>query len=126
MPTESTVWRRMARDEAFASRISRAREAQQEARIEENHRIATEATAETWQLARLRIWNNQWTASKLKPKKYGTTPVAVRHSGAVGTFDPTGMTDEQLSHLAAVLAGSPVESGDAASGEGGDAPEGEC
>jgi hypothetical protein len=33
--------------------------------------MADKATAEDWQVVKLRIWARQWRASKLAPKKYG-------------------------------------------------------
>ena len=64
-------YRWQAADEAFATRIARAREIGVVARIDENQDIADGATAEDWQVARLRIWERQWAASKINPKKYG-------------------------------------------------------
>ena len=68
---ESTVYRRMAKDAAFASRIARAREAQQEYEIERTVAMADAATPEDYNVVKLRIWARQWRAAKLVPKKYG-------------------------------------------------------
>ena len=71
-PSEREVYRRMGKDEIFASRIARAREAQQEFEADHCVTLADKATAEDWQIIRLRIWARQWRASKLAPRKYGT------------------------------------------------------
>lgn len=75
-----------AQNEDFEKRLSRARELQQDALIEECHEIAEEATPEDWQVARLRIWERQWTAGKLRPRKYGEK---VGVTGADGVTDPS-------------------------------------
>lgn len=69
-------------DEEFATRIARAREQQQEAIIDELRELADSATPEDWQVKRLQIWQRQWEASKLAPKKYGDR-VQTEHSGQV-------------------------------------------
>ncbi len=61
----------IANDKDIATRIARAREVGIDARIDDNQDIADAATAEDWQVARLRIWERQWAASKIKPKMYG-------------------------------------------------------
>ncbi len=68
---ERDFYRMMAGDEAFRSRIVRAREAQQEYEADQCVNMADEATPEDWQVVKLRIWARQWRASKLAPKKYG-------------------------------------------------------
>lgn len=71
MPSETEIYRRMASDPDFASAIARAREAQQDAEAEKIVQMADEATAEDWQVVKLRIWARQWRAAKLAPKRYG-------------------------------------------------------
>jgi len=71
MPDKATVYRRMANDTDFATLIARAREAQQDCEAEECVEMADRATAEDWQVVKLRIWARQWRASKLAPKRYG-------------------------------------------------------
>jgi hypothetical protein len=71
MPSKSAVYQRMAADEEFRTRIARAREAQQEAIIDETVEMADTATPDDWQVVKLRIWARQWRAAKLAPKKYG-------------------------------------------------------
>jgi hypothetical protein len=58
-------------DEKFDTRITHARVRQQESLVEEMREIADSATAEDFQVARLRIWQRQWEAARLAPKKYG-------------------------------------------------------
>ena len=71
MPPERTVYDRMAKDEAFCSRIARAREMQQEGEADKIVSMSDAATVENWQVVKLRIWSRQWRASKLAPKRYG-------------------------------------------------------
>ncbi len=61
----------IANNTEIATRIARAREVGIDARIDGNQDIADAATPEDWQVARLRIWERQWAASKIKPKMYG-------------------------------------------------------
>jgi hypothetical protein len=70
-PGEASIYRQMAKDEAFRSAISSARAAQQEREADECIRMADLATPDDWQVVKLRIWARQWRASKLAPKKYG-------------------------------------------------------
>ena len=71
MPHQAAVYLAMAEDEAFQRRIARAREAQQEAIIDETIDLADTATPENVQVVKLQIWARQWRAAKLAPKKYG-------------------------------------------------------
>lgn len=78
----STFYRRQAKDEAFAQRVTRARELQQDALVDEMQALADKATPEDWQVVRLQIWTRQWTAGKLRPRKYGDK-IQTEHSGSV-------------------------------------------
>ena len=71
MPSEPTIYRRMASDTDFSALISAAREAQQDFVVDQCVRLADEADEENWQVVKLRIWARQWRAAKLAPKKYG-------------------------------------------------------
>ena len=71
MPSDTTVYRRMAKDDAFAGKMAAARAAQQDHEVEHCIKIADQATPEDVQVAKLRIWARQWRAGKLNPKKYG-------------------------------------------------------
>lgn len=136
MPHETTVYRRMFRDEAFASRIAHAREAQQDAMSEQCREIADSATAENWMVARLRVGTRQWTMARLAPKKYGSVQEH-RHGGTEGgqpipvRFE--GLTEAQLASFAERLqhdvdlgpqagAADPGEGGAGPASEGGDGP----
>jgi hypothetical protein len=70
-PSEPTIYRRMAADKEFAALISDARAAQQDYEVDRCVELADKATAEDWQVVKLRIWARQWRAAKLAPKKYG-------------------------------------------------------
>ena len=61
----------LANNKELATRIAHARDIGVDARIDENQEIADAATALDWQVARLRIWERQWAASKMKPRMYG-------------------------------------------------------
>lgn len=71
MPSERTVYYWQAKNPSVCSRIARAREAQQDYEADNIIKMADAATAEDWQVVKLRIWARQWRASKLAPKKYG-------------------------------------------------------
>ena len=83
MPSEAGLYSRMAKDEAFAAKIAKARTAQQEYEMEACVHMADEATTEDWQVQKLRIWARQWRAAKLAPKKYGDK-VSAELTGANG------------------------------------------
>jgi hypothetical protein len=88
MPSQTSVYQRMARDEEFRSAIARAREAQQDAIIDSTVDLADAATPETVNLVRLQIWARQWRAGKVAPKKYGDK-VTQEVSGPDGGPIPT-------------------------------------
>lgn len=108
MPPSSQVYLRMAQDESFRSNIVAAREAQQEALIDQTVDMADDATPEDHQVVKLRIWARQWRAGKLAPKKYGER-VATEITGANGgpiqtetTLTVSNLTDDQLRALASI------------------------
>jgi|GEM_PF-1831396 len=70
-PHPTSVYRKMADDPQFATRIARARECQQEREMDHCIDLADEATPENYNVKKLQIWARQWRASKLAPKKYG-------------------------------------------------------
>ena len=74
MPTSYAFYARLMKDSDFQSRITRARELQQDAEADRMLELADEATVDDWPVARLRIWTRMWRASKLAPRKYGNTP----------------------------------------------------
>ena len=70
MPTKAAVYLTMAKDPAFKTGIAHAREAQQEAIIDETIDIADAVDPEkrgAVEKARLQIWARQWRAAKLAP-----------------------------------------------------------
>lgn len=101
MPTAPEVYARMAKDPEFATVIACAREAQQEAMIDETIDMADKATPEDHQVVKLRIWARQWRAAKLAPKRYGEK-VTAELTGANG--GPIQMDDTQAAaRLASLL-----------------------
>lgn len=73
----------IAKPGELATRIARAREIGIDARMDDCSEIADAATSEDWQVARLRIWERQWMAARIKPKKYGER-TQLEHTGAEG------------------------------------------
>lgn len=79
LPSETTVRRWLATGDAeeagqfadFRRQYAHAREAQADTKFEQAWDIAEAATAETVQVARLKIDTIKWQTSKLAPKKYG-------------------------------------------------------
>lgn len=69
--------------------------------------------------ARVIIDAKKWSAGKRKPKVYGDS-TQLKHSGAIGSFDASRYSDEQLAALASVLGDATPGAGDAEGGEGGD------
>lgn len=67
-PSSDSMYRQMARDEEFAARIASAREAGQDHEADACVHMADCATAENWQVVKVRIWARQWRASKLSPR----------------------------------------------------------
>lgn len=70
-PSADSMYRQMAKDEAFAARIAQARAAGQHHEADMCVKMADDATTENHQVVKLRIWARQWRASKLNPKAYG-------------------------------------------------------
>lgn len=110
MPHFTMVYRAMAKDEAFANAIAKARAAQQEAEIDKMIQIADEATPENVHVAKLRIWARQWRAAKLAPKKYGErvhTEVTGADGGPIETkatvIDASSLSPDLRESLKAAL-----------------------
>lgn len=122
MPDKSTVFRWLAARPSFRDRYERAREAQADSHADDITDIADDPKLEPND-KRVRIDARKWLAAKLRPMKYGDAST-VRHTGAIGSFDPTKCTDEQLAQLEAVLGPIAAASGDAGAGEGGEGPAG--
>jgi hypothetical protein len=111
MPSLHDVYLKMAQNEDFRERIARAREAQQHHEADKCVQMADDATAEDWQVVRLRIWARQWRASKLAPKTYGDK-LQTEHSGNL-TLETIRRedTDALTRSLVAGLIASGVEPG---------------
>lgn len=80
MPGRQTVldWLNDDGKADFRAKYARARENQGDYLDEEMQSVADKATAETVQVAKLRVETMKWRASKLAPKKYGDRTV---HAG---------------------------------------------
>jgi hypothetical protein len=96
MPDVSTVFRWMRQIEEFREQYARAKEEQADYMVEEMLEIADDGSkddtpftgANHVQRDKLRIDTRKWSASKLKPKKYGDK---LEHSGTVEVKQVTGM-----------------------------------
>ena len=84
IPHYASIYVRMHRDPAFFDQIMQARFVQQIAVADEMQEIADEATPENWQVARMRIVQRQWVASRLAPRILGDK---VQHANAAGDGD---------------------------------------
>lgn len=86
-PSLFTVYGWLHRNEDFAQAYARAQEERAETLADEIALIADEAvnatTPEEIQAAKLRVDARKWTASKLKPKRFGDR-VTNEHTGADG------------------------------------------
>jgi hypothetical protein len=107
---DSTIYRAMARDPVFATRIAQARASQQEYEADNIIRMADMATEEDHQVVKLRIWARQWRASKLAPKKYGDS-TTLKHADADGekirsSIDPSLLSPEQRDMLRQLILAS--------------------
>lgn len=85
MPDQATVHRWLSQDDDFASKCARARDYQADTVAERVLDTAdkVEAGAIEPDAARVVISALQWTAAKLKPKKYGDSQT-LRHADADG------------------------------------------
>lgn len=70
MPTRSTVHKWLAEDKEFSDRYAHSRDLQADVFADEMDDIARDEKIDV-NRARLIIDTRKWTASKLKPKKYG-------------------------------------------------------
>ena len=70
MPSKATVMRWLASDEAFQDQYRVARETQADSLVDDMIDIADDSTL-TPEDRRIRIWARQWSAGKMKPKRYG-------------------------------------------------------
>jgi hypothetical protein len=82
MPHIRTVHRWLDAKPDFATKYARARELMADHYFDEMQDIADAATAETANVAKLRLDTMRWRISKLLPKKYGDK-VETAHTGAV-------------------------------------------
>ena len=83
VPVERTVYRWLEEHESFRQQYARAREAQADGKFEQVWSIASAATPENVQVARLQVDAVRWQAGKLAPKKYGEA-VQMKHTDGDG------------------------------------------
>ncbi|CAJ0854092.1 hypothetical protein AMST5_00707 [freshwater sediment metagenome] len=117
MPCYQEVYREMARNGVFANAIAHARAAQQDFEMDACIDMADAATAEDWQVVRMRIWARQWRASKLAPKKYGdkaSMEVTGKDGGPIETRELTPL--EFARRIGFIFARAEREMGDCENG----------
>jgi hypothetical protein len=93
MPGRTTVFRWLQENADFANQYAGAREAQADAKFDQAWEIASAATADSVQVARLQVDTVKWQAAKLAPKKYGEK-VSHEHGGEGGGAIKTQVTVE--------------------------------
>lgn len=71
LPGQTTVYRWLDENDAFAQQYARARQLYAHSVFDETRQIADLATPDTVQVARLQIDTLKWQAGKLAPKVYG-------------------------------------------------------
>ena len=114
MPAMSTVFLWIAKHPSFSENYARAQADRVVAWSEEIVDIADNSKADT-QRAKLRVDTRRWLMSKMDPKKYGDRQEH-RHSGHVGTYDLSKLSDDELDRLESILGPLAVSGG----GEGGE------
>lgn len=121
MPAYRTVMKWLQDDPEFRRNYASARADQGHADADEIRDIATRMIKGEIDPAagRAAIDALKWTAARRQPKVYGDS-TSVKHSGAIGTFDASKHSDEELAVLASVLGASAAGGRDAEGGEGGD------
>ena len=107
MPSEATLYRRMATDDRFAAKMAQARAAQQDHEVERCIKIAESATPEDVQVARLQIDTIKWRAGKLRPKVYGDKVTNI-------VSDPDGRPVDMAPRFIILPAALPAVADDAA------------
>mgnify|MGYP001052966149 CR=1 FL=1 len=115
MPAMSTVFLWIARHKEFSENYARAQADRVVAWSEEIVDIADNSKADT-NRAKLRVDTRRWLMSKMDPKKYGDRQEH-RHSGHVGTYDLSKLSDDELDRLESIL-GPLAVTGGGAGGEG--------
>lgn len=123
MPDRRTVLRWLDARPEFAAKYARARESQGDLMDDLILEAAEGANSDNAAAVRVKIDAYKWRASKLQPKKYGDS-VQMKHSGAIGRFDASKYTDEQLDQLEAALGPLAAASGDAEGDPRGESEEG--
>lgn len=126
-PERRTVFRWLAdpAHEAFRRQYALAREASADADDDDIRHYSRQAADGLIEPANARaaIDGLKWSAGKRKPKVYGDAST-VKHTGAIGSFDASKYSDEQLARLEDVLAAATAGAGDAEGDQGGEAEAG--
>jgi hypothetical protein len=101
MPDMTTVFKWLRENEDFSHHYARAKEASADSHADRIGDLSERILAGEYdpQAARVAIDALKWTASKLKPKKYGDR-IHTEHSGAVGLSD---MSQDELDRKLAEL-----------------------
>lgn len=118
MPHRRTVLRWLEAHGEFATRYARARESQGDLMDDKILETAEASTPATAAADRVKIDAYKWRASKLVPKRYGEA-VQMKHSGAIGHFDPTRHTSDELRTILTVLEPAALSGPDGGGDQGG-------
>lgn len=121
MPARSAVFDWLGKHPDFADQYARAREMSAEADADDVAHYARKAADGDIEpaAARAAIDGLKWSAGKRQPKKYGDA-MQMKVSGAVGTFDPSKMSDKELERFIDFIGPIALRDGDAGGSEGGE------
>lgn len=122
IPSKTTVLRWTIEHPEFRDQYARARDLQGETDADDVGHIARKVERGEMDpsAARVAIDALKWSAGKRQPKKYGEA-VQMKHSGAVGVFDPSKHSTEELNALLSILEPAAVAGEDDRSDQGGTA-----
>lgn len=111
MPHKDTIYVALKDDEGFSDDYARAREARGDHLIQEASEIASLATPENVQVARVQIDLKKWTAARMAPKQYGDkvqTEISGPNGGPIQTEEVSGAVRlTQLMDSSAKRSGTP-------------------
>lgn len=95
MPDKATVFRWLAKHDAFRDQYARAQEDRTAALAEDILEIADEGNEEDVQRAKLRIDARKWLMSKMAPKRYGDK-TEIDHKSSDGSMTPVNVVERVI------------------------------
>lgn len=119
-PAMRTVMRWLREREDFRQNYTRAREEQGEVDADVVSDIRQKVLDGDLDptAARVAMDAAKWSAGKRLPKKYGDA-LQMKHSGAIGVFDPSKHSDDELRTLLGVLEPAALAGSDGGGDQGG-------